>query len=264
VGDIKTASSVEAIERAIRILDSFSIARPELGVAEISRFLGLKRSTVHRALSTLEAGGVLRQDPATQKYALGSKVLKFAHVLNSQLSLNAIALPHMRALRDRFNETVALHVREGDARVVVLQVESTHDLRRIYHETGTPLPLHAGSPGRAILAFLSPEDIRRIVGEEALDRLTENTLTNQADLLSSLSEARRRGYTASVGERSEGISSISCPIFDRTGRAVAAINISGPEVRFTRDRALECLPALSETTRSISRELGWYGHAAQH
>lgn len=258
MGDIRT-SSVEAIERAIRILDSFSIAHPELGVADISRTLGLKRSTVHRALSTLAAGGILRQDPTTQKYALGSKVLKFAHVLNSQLSLSAIALTHMRALRDRFNETVALHVREGNARVVVQQVESTHDLRRIYHEMGTPLPLHAGSPGRVILAFLSSEEIRKVISGGSLDRVTEHTITEPGQLLRDLTETRRLGYAASVGERSDGISSISCPIFDHAGRAVASINISGPAVRFTRDTALQCLPALSEATRSISSEMGWYG-----
>lgn len=251
-----STSSVEAIERAIRILDAFSIDRPELGVAEITRALGLKRSTVHRALSTMEAGGLLKQDPATQKYGLGSKVLKLAHVLQSQLSLGAVALPYMRALRDRFNETVALHVLEGRARVVVQQVESTHDLRRIYHEAGKPLPLHAGSPGKAILAFLPRNEIVAIIESTGLDALTGKTVTDAENLLLELEEIRRLGYSTSVGERSDGISSISCPIRGRDGRVIASMNISGPEQRFTRARALACFPALRDATRAISRELG--------
>ncbi len=249
-------ASVEAIERAVRILDSFSVDRPELGVADVTRALGLKRSTVHRALATLEAGGLLKQDPVSQKYSLGSKVLKLAHVLQSQLSLSTIAYPHMKRLRDRFNETVALHVLEQRARVVVQQVESTHDLRRIYHEMGKPLPLHAGSPGKAILAFLPPDEIRMVVEETGLSPITGKTVTEPSKLLAELEEIRRLGYSTSIGERSSGISSISTPIRNREGRVAASMNISGPEQRFTRARALECFPALCEATRAISRELG--------
>ena len=205
----------------------------------------------------METGGLLRQDPISQKYGLGSKILKLAHVLQSQLSLGAIALPYMKALRDQFNETVALHILEGRTRVVVQQVESTHDLRRIYHDMGRPLPLYAGSPGRVILAFLPEDEVQRVVEETNLNPFTGKTVTEPARLVRELEEVRRLGYATSVGERSDGISSISCPIRKRDGIAVASLNISGPEQRFTPARALACLPALREATRSISRELGW-------
>jgi IclR family acetate operon transcriptional repressor len=252
------SGSVEAIERAIQILDSFSIDRPELGVADISRALGLKRSTVHRALATMEAGGILKQDPVTQKYALGTKVLKLAHVLQSQFSVGAVALPRMKALRDRVNETVALHLLEGSTRVVVQQVESTHDVRRTYHEIGKPLPLHVGSSGKAILAFLPPEEIRKVLAERGADSTAGRGPTN-VELAEQLEEVRREGYAVTVGERTDGISSISCPIFDGRGRCVGCINISGPAARFPIARAVECAPALQEVSRAVSRELGWNG-----
>jgi DNA-binding IclR family transcriptional regulator len=254
-----TTASVEAIQRAIQILDAFSVDKPELGVAEITRALGLKRSTVHRALATMEAGGLLRQMPSSQKYALGSKILKFAHVVQSQFSLVSIAFPVMRDLRDRFNETVGLHVLEGRERVVVQQVESTHDLRRTYHEIGKLLPLFAGSPGKVMLALLPPAEIRKVIEEMRREALTDLTLSDPEKLLRELETIRRQGYATSTGERSTGISSISCPIWNQEGLVVAAINISGPAERFSSAKALECLPALSSATLHISRDIGYSG-----
>ena len=255
----KPTASVEAIERAARILDAFTVERPELGVAEVARMLGLKRSTVHRALVTLEAAGLVRQIDESQKYTLGSKVLSLAYVFQSQLSLLSIALPYMRALRDRFNETVALHILEGRQRKVVEQVESTHDLRRTYRDIGKVLPLHAGSPGKLLLAYMSPEQIEQAIVESGLSGFTPFTITDRQRLLQELAEIRKRGYATSTGEHSPGIASISCPIANREGRVIAAVNISGPSFRLTEEKALEYLPQLREATRAISQQLGYRG-----
>lgn len=255
----RPTASVEAIERAVRILDAFSVDRPELGVAEVARMLGLKRSTVHRALVTLEMGGLLRQVDATQKYTLGPKVLNLAHVLQSRLSLSSIALPYLRALRDRYNETIALHLLEGHRRVVVEQVESTHDLRRTYRDIGKMLPLHAGSPGKLLMAYLPPEEIEMEIAESGLRRFTPVTITDRQQLLRELAEIRQRGYAISMGEHSPGIASISCPIVNQEGQVIAAINISGPSVRLTEAKALEYLPQLREATLAVSRQLGYRG-----
>ena len=255
----RTTATVDAIERAIRILDAFSLDRTELGVAEISRKLGLKRSTVHRALVTLEAGGLLRQVGANQKYTLGPKILHLAHILQSQLSLQAIALPYMRALRDRCNETVALHVPEGGGRVVVQQVESTHDLRRTYHNIGKVLPLYAGSPGKLLMAYLPQDEVDRVVAETGLKPFTPLTITDPEQFKVELERIRRRGYAISLGEHTPSINSVSCPIRNQEGRVVGVINISGPSVRLTEAKLLEYLPMLQETTLSISRQLGYAG-----
>ncbi len=257
----KPTASVEAIERAIQILDAFSVDHPELGVAEVARMLSLKRSTVHRALVTLEAGGLLRQIDSTQKYTLGPKVLTLAYVLQSQLSLVSIAVPYMRALRDRYNETVALHVLEGRQRMVVQQEESTHDLRRTYRDIGKVLPLHAGSPGKLLMAYLPPEEIEKAVTESGLRRFTSMTITDRSQLVQELAAVRQRGYAVSSGEHSPGIASISCPIANQEGRVIAAINISGPSVRLTESKALEYLPQLRESTLAISRQLGFRGNS---
>lgn len=256
----KPTASVEAIERAIRILDAFDVDHPELGVAEAARMLGLKRSTVHRALVTLESGGLLRQITATQKYTLGPKVLNLAYILQSQLSLTSIALPYMTALRDRCNETVALHILQGRHRIVVQQVESTHDLRRTYRDIGKELPLHAGSPGKLLLAYMPPEEIEKEIVESGLRRFTPLTFVDRQALLQELEEIRQRGYAISMGEHSPGIASISCPIRNQEGQVIAAINISGPSVRLTEAKALEYMPHLRQATVAISRQLGYRGN----
>ncbi len=253
----RATASVEAIERAIRILDAFSVDRPELGVAEVARVLGLKRSTVHRALVTLEAGGMLRQIEVSQKYSLGPKVLSLAHVLQSNLSLETIALPQMRIVRDQCNETVALHLLQDGGRVVVQQVESTHDLRRTYHNIGRVLPLYAGSPGKVLMAFLPDAEVQQLIRSTGLKALTPLTITDPAAFLKELADTRRRGYAISLGEHTQGINSISCPIRDRDGRVIAVINISGPQSRLSVEKMHEYLPALREATRAVSLQLGY-------
>lgn len=255
----KATEPVDAIDRAIQILDAFTIENPELGVAELSRLLGLKRSTVHRALTTLEAGGLLRQAPTTQKYSLGPKILNLARVAESNLSLASVALPGMRALRDYCNETVALHVLEGRRRVVIRQVESTHDLRRTYRQMGKPLPLHAGSPGRVLLAYLPPDELRSILDEIPLVAYTPRTLTDRSQLLAELEEIRKRGFAMSAGEHSHDISSVSCPVRNHQGRVIACINISGPVSRLTEAKCYEYLGRLREVALSVSRQLGYAG-----
>ncbi|MHB0868707.1 MAG: IclR family transcriptional regulator [Chloroflexota bacterium] len=256
----KPTASVEAIERAVRILDAFSVDRPELGVAEVARILGLKRSTAHRALVTLEMGGILRQIAVSQKYTLGPKVLHLAYILQTQLSIANVALPHMRSLRDRFNETVALHLLvNGHQRVVVQQVESTHDLRRTYRDIGKVLPLYAGSPGKLLMAFMPLEEVEKVIGETGLRPYTPITITDPARLRRELDEIRQQGYAMSSGEHSPGIASISCPILSQEGQVVAAINISGPSARLSEARLLECLSPIREATQAISRQLGYRG-----
>jgi IclR family transcriptional regulator, acetate operon repressor len=256
VGD-KITASVEAIERAVRILDAFDVERAEMGVAEIARVLGLKRSTVHRALVTLEAGGLLRQVAAGQKYALGPKILSLAHILESHLSLEAIALPAMRALRDRCNETVALHLLERGGRVCVQQVESTHDLRRTYQNIGQVLPLYAGSPGKILMAFLPEAEVEALIISTGLRRFTPITITDPVEFRKELATVKQQGFAWSVGEHTPAINSISCPVRNREGRVFAAINLSGPQVRLTEAKMLEYLPLLRETSLAVSLQLGY-------
>ena len=253
----KATGPVEAIERAVQVLDSFSVEQPELGVADVARQLGLKRSTAHRALVSLEVGGLLRQDPATQKYALGPKVLLLAQVFQSHFSLSAVALPAMRVLRDRCNETVALHVLEDGKRSCVMQVESRHDLRRIYQNLGASLPLHAGSPSKVLMAYLAEDEARALLEADGPERYTPVTITDLEQFMGEMRDARRRGFAISLGEHSHGINSICAPILDSRAMAVAAVNISGPQARLTESRMLEYLPLLRETTTSISRQLGF-------
>lgn len=254
-----TTPPVEAIDRAIRILEAFTVERPELGVADLSKSLGLKRSTVHRALATMESRGLLRQVHGTQKYALGPKVLGFAHVYQAQMTLSTVALPVMKALRNRCNETIGLHLLQGLERVVVQQVESTHDLRRTYSDLGKLVPLYAGSPGKLLLAFMPPDEVQQVIEETGLGAITPDTVTDPAELLRDLEKIRRQGYALTVGERSPGIASISCPVRNQDGWVIAAVNISGPAWRLTREQALEYLPLLRASCLTISRQIGYAG-----
>lgn len=251
---MRDTNSLKCILKVGDILGLFSADQPEIGVTEISRSLDMSKSTVHRILVSLEMAGLIKQSPENQKYSLGFKVLQLADTLLKQLDLNSVAVPHMSKLRDETNETVALHVLQGTTRVCVTQIESYHELRRVYKELGRPLPLHRGSPGKAILAFLPLPEIEKIIA--LYKEGSEEQCVARETLLAELETIRQKGYAGTSGERTAGITSVSSPVFKAGLKVVGAINVSGPAVRFTEDKVEQYSQMVMATASAVSKDLG--------
>ncbi|MFN2220420.1 MAG: IclR family transcriptional regulator, partial [Anaerolineae bacterium] len=96
----RQSSGVQAVERAIAILKSFSTERPERGVGELSRELGLHKSTVSRLMQTLEQGGLLARNPETKRYRLGTELLGLASQVLSYMDVREVARPFLRRLAE--------------------------------------------------------------------------------------------------------------------------------------------------------------------
>lgn len=231
-----TRGGVQSLDRAVAILDCFDERRPELSSSEISRELGLTRSTAHRLLQALQSHDLVQQVPGSKNYALGPHILRLAHAAASRVNLPALAKPVMTRLRDEVDETVGLHVYQGEtARVVIDQVESHKPLRRSYTEIGEPIPLFYGAPGKVLLAYLRPKQREAILAGE-LPPATPHTHTDPVRLEAELTEIIEQGYALSFQERLEGISSLAVPVRNHTGEVMAALSVSGPSIRMTPER----------------------------
>lgn len=247
---------IKSIRNSMEILNCFTNQTPKVGVTEISKKLGLSKSTVSRILSTLEQVNFVAKISTDQKYRLGPRVLELANIFLSTVEWRAIAIPHLKDLRDKTDETVMVFVFDGDQRVCLEKFESSHELRPFLN-IGGRYPLHAGSAGKLLLAHLSKDERREILLKTGLPRFTSNTITNSKDLEKELNKIRKEGYAVSHHERAPFLSSVSAPIRDFEGEVVAVLCVDGPTVRFTSKKVEEFIRLALETADKISREIGF-------
>src|SRR5581483_2034940 len=157
-----TDGGVRAVSRAVELLFSLAAHEDGAGLQQLADEIGCSKSTTHRLLATLQSLGVAQQDGATRRYHAGPRLAQLAKLGPASADLRGLALPAMRRLRDETEETVTLHVIQGDSHVVVEQVESPHEIRRIL-PIGQPVRLLTGATARAILAFLPPSEAAAIL-----------------------------------------------------------------------------------------------------
>jgi len=252
----KTApGQVRSLVKALAILDCFSADRPELGVSEIARQLGIPTSTVGRLLFTLLSEDVLTQNPTTQCYRIAPRVLAWGAVYMHGLDMLAKARPMLEELHRLTQETVNLYVLDGLERVCVDCIESPQRVRVIVH-VGERMPLYAGSAGKAILAFASSALLQRIL-QLPLQRMTDNTITDPQKLHEELRSIRNRGYAVSHAERFADARGLAAPVFDATGSVVASLNVAGPLVRFGDHEVAKYAPKVIQLANEVSRSLGY-------
>ncbi|XID90603.1 IclR family transcriptional regulator [Paenibacillaceae bacterium WGS1546] len=236
--------TVRAVERALDVLLCF-ISGHEWGLTEIAGRVGLHKSTVHRLLATLEDKGFVTRDAATDKYRLGLSVLELSANLSRSDDPSVVLLPEMERLRDRLNETISLYVRDRAERVRIQAVQSLQAIRRVA-TVGARLPLSVGASSKVLLAFAEPG-----VRDAVLSDLSWPSQLDREAFDAQLNEIRSAGYATSFEEREAGAAAVSAPIFNRSGKLVAALSVSGPSNRLTPERMHEFAPAIIESAHRM-------------
>lgn len=149
-------------------------------------------------------------------------------------------------------------IRDGDEAVYIDKVEGNRTIR-MYSQIGRQVALHSTAVGKAILAFLPPEEVEKIIASRGLPRFTPRTISTMAALQAELAGVKERGYAIDDGENEEGIRCVGAPVFDYQGRVVAAISISGPVLNVTPERVPVLGRLVRQAGEEISRRLGYKG-----
>jgi IclR family transcriptional regulator, KDG regulon repressor len=246
----------QSVYRAIDILEAFLVDSPSLSLAEISEAVHLKVPTTHRLLKALQAKDLIVVDPNSRKYSLGGGVMRLANVIISRDDIAAISQPGLVKLRNETGETVALHCLVGDQRVCLVELSSSQPIR-MASGVGRAYPLFAGAAGKAILAFLPPDRVDRII--KASKSAPSGAPSAPRTLLTQLPEIRARGYAISSGETVKGAAALAAAILDSEDRVVGAINVTGPADRFTSAKVKKAVKPLLRVTDEIMRQLGRVG-----
>jgi len=219
---------------------------------DLARGLGWTKTTAFRYLATLVSLGYLELDRQSRRYRPTVKVLRLGAAYLAALTTPELALPHLERLSERLGESVNMAVLDEAEVVYVARVGS----RRILSTNlgvGSRLPAHCTSMGKVLLAWLDEASLRRIVARMTFTRFTPRTAASAARLRDALRTVRRKGYAINDQELDLGLRSCAAPVLDRSGAAVAAVNVSVSSARATReDVETRYVPHLLATARDIS------------
>lgn len=219
---------VTAVLRAMHILDAFALSESALSLAELGRRCGLHKSTVLRLARTLAVDGwLVQRDDGLWRLGPAAGWLGTRYQAGFDAK-NAIE-PTLRALSQAVGESAAFYVREGTMRSCLIRVEGPRPVRE-HARAGERLPLDSGSPGRVILAFTGE------AGEP-------------------YEQIRQRGYHWSIGERVDGVATVSAPVFGLRWRLVGSLCVTGPASRLDGKKLQSFAPQVMAAARQLSYEL---------
>ena len=238
---MEQGSGVGVIDKAVVVLTA--LERGPAALAELVERSGLARPTAYRIAVALEHHRLVARDPQG-RFVLGQRVAELAgHRQADPLEMAAGQV--LSRLRDVTGESTQLYRRDGDVRRCVAAVERPSGLRDTV-PVGAELPMTAGSAAQVLLAWIDPAEAAAIATKA---RFSPAVLTT----------VRRRGWAASVAEREAGVASVSAPVFDGSGAVVAAVSVSGPIDRLTRQPGRLHANEVVAAGRALSRASGWRG-----
>lgn len=238
----------------LETLKTFAEVDADASLADIAILMGQPKQTVHRALATLVASGLLEQDEASRRYRLGTELLTLTSTLLLNLDVRQIARDRLKQLSRDTAETVTLAVRSGNEIVFVDRFDGSRSVR-VYCEIGRRLPLHVGAAAKAILAASddsSAEDYLLWLHKHgaAADKLLKSIRQQRA-------ETQLRGYSFSDQDVDKGVYAVGASILDHTGRPAAGFAVATLEQRLPEARIEELGIQVRRAADDISKRMGY-------
>jgi len=255
-GRFARGGQVQNVRNALRVLEALGELRVA-GVSALARELDLPKTTVQRALQTLHDAGWIKPVTlgARPGWELTAKAARVARKAGAGDALRDAALPVMHELHEATRETVHLLVRDGNEVVLVERIESGHPVQ-IATRIGSPTPMFASATGKAILAFLPPDEVDAVLAA-GMPKLTATTITDPRAMHEHLSEVRARGYAINNGEWWDGLAAVGAPVLDADGLPIAALSVSAPADRLPPEARPEIGSIVAKAARQISLNLGY-------
>jgi IclR family KDG regulon transcriptional repressor len=251
------AREIPSVTRAFNVLELFLDDQCPLSVPEIIARLGLPRTTTHEIVNTLIQNGYLRRDERqSNKVFLGPKVLELGSVYAGNLDLIAEGRRVAEGIVAECDETVQMAVLDGTEAVFVAKVDSSK-LVRMVSTVGSRLPAHCTAVGKMLLSSLPESEISELYeGRDSLVKMTENSVKSLPQLKHELSVIRKRGLSYDDCESNTDVRCVSAPVFNHSGRMVAAMSISVPIYRITPSRQDELAVMIRKGAEEVSRLMG--------
>lgn len=226
----------------------------DMGVTELSKILGVQKSTVHSLLQTLLLRGFVRQTDSG-RYTLGFGLIPLGEASAERLDIRAVARPTMTELANETRKAVLLAVLSGTKLIIIEKAEPERPFL-IIPKFDFSLTLHSTAVGKILLAS-APEEIISTIAEGEVEQFTPYTLTDRKALLEELARVRGQGFAVGCNETIEGVTCIAVPIHGSNGEVIAALSVSSSSSVLVPERYDSLIGLLKAKAGHISQCLGF-------
>jgi DNA-binding IclR family transcriptional regulator len=252
---VDEGTKVPAVERALAALELLAESKRGFSISEMARRLGVPKSSTHLILTTLERRGYLVKNPQSRRYFVGLKLVSLAHVALDGFELRQRAVPFLLSLATQTGLTVHMAVLEGNEAVLIERIESPGFVK-LNTWVGQRMHVNCTAVGKVLVAFIPEEEFKRKVQAKRLIKHNQNTISSIGKLRDELNKVRAAGYAIDDEEEEVGVRCVGAPVFDQSGRAVAAVSVAGTTSQIPAEGIEGLAKLVRDTGWRISRELG--------
>ena len=247
------ASADGTVGKALDVLDQVAEYGRPVRFGELLEASEFPKATLYRLLQTLVNQRMLRYDSDRQTYAPGVRLVRLAHAAWSQYSIAPLARPHIDRLSAQLGGTGHLAQLDG-GQVLYVDKRNARQPVEMFSQAGKIGPAYCTGVGKAMLAFLDPQELDRVITQQAFHRYTDTTITSVEDLRDELAAIRRQGYSLDREEHERGIICVALPILSGSGRVIGGLSVTGPTSRKTIDDLVGLVPLIRDTAQRIAGE----------
>jgi DNA-binding IclR family transcriptional regulator len=232
--------------------------REGIGLAELSKRVGLHNSTTFHLVRTMVSLGYVRQMKDSKRYRIGRPLFALAANALDEIEMTSLATPVLEDLSRETGESSHFSVRMGDD-VVVMARTSGPGAFQLTDRVGVVRPAHCTALGKIMLAAMQPEQFESFVERAELKARTPNTITTAERLRREVAEVRRTGVAFDDGEFDTELRCVALPVRDFTGQVIGALGISGPVWRLSTDTLQRRVRFVRAAAGRLSAEFGFTG-----
>jgi DNA-binding IclR family transcriptional regulator len=250
------AGTIQSLRRGLRVLEVLADHGGRLTLTDIARHLKLHSSTAHHLIKTLQNEGYIAQGDDSREYHIGSRIFEVAAVAWSENEVAKLGEPVCTGLMLKTGHSAHLAVLDMRNVVVIRKVDAEGPWR-LSERAGEMRPAASTALGKVMIAFKGPELAKRYIARMPFKALTPNTITNPRSFEAELDRIRAQGYAVDNEEQAIGMRCVAAPVFNFSGKGVAAMGISGPSWSLTLEQVEVLQPTVREFALRLSRILGY-------
>jgi len=251
-----SSGGIQSLERAFAILEELARNRDGIGLADLSKNVGLHNSTAFHLVKTMAQLGYVTQVRDSKRYRIGSKLFTLAAGALDESTLLALATPVLETLTAATGEAAHFAIRSGSDIIVIARTAGS-GLLQLADRTGATRPAHATALGKVLLASLNEAQVRGFLSETDLRKFTPKTIVERDRLLREVDEARRKGIAYDDGEFDAEVRCVAVPVHDFAGRVAGAIGISGAVWRLSLQSLQQKARQVRDAAAALSVQLGF-------
>ena len=250
---------VKSAQRVFRIIEAVAEQKTGLSQVEMSQRLNIPKSSLSVLLRDLCASNYLILDESNKLYGLGPQLVTIASRYLDNQDVIRLGRPLITRLAGETGESAVLALLVEQEAVLMHKEDSTQPILPSIL-VGTRFPLYASAVGKAMLANFEDQELEQYLKTVELAPITPQTIVDVETLRQRLAEVRATGLAYNRGNYRTGIYAIASPVFDHTGRAIAAVSVSLLSQHFTEEKSADVGQAVIGIAGELSRLLGYSPH----